>query len=127
MIVRTFMPRMSPLVESGQKHQTVRKRPKRMPKAGELFSGRAWTGKPYCSTQRLLVLSPITRVLDIDIPFHSPTGSLIAIRLSGMWLNNHEIEQFARLDGFKDAADMRQEFERMKELPLENGIVIYWK
>jgi len=28
MIVRTFMPRMAPLVESGQKHQTVRKRPK---------------------------------------------------------------------------------------------------
>lgn len=42
--VRMFKPQFAPMVENGTKLQTVRPRPKRMPKEGDAISLRCWTG-----------------------------------------------------------------------------------
>jgi hypothetical protein len=113
---------MAPLVKSGAKEQTVRLRPKRMPFVGETISCRAWTGKPYRSKQERLGDFTIKRVASITIRL-LPYGELVII-VDGEIIG--DILSFARADGFESPRDMRQEFERMGELPLKNGIVIYW-
>lgn len=52
--VRLFKPEFAAKVLSGEKCQTVRATPKRMPTPGDRISCRAWTGAPYRSKQRIL-------------------------------------------------------------------------
>lgn len=110
-----FKPRFAELVEAGTKLQTVRPYPKRMPKAGQLISLRAWSGKPYRSKQRHLRTSTITFV-----------GNF-AIDRCGITVQNFEGDPnlFARLDGFTDLAEMVKWFEAEHGLPF-SGIVIRW-
>jgi len=105
-------------VESGAKMQTVRRTPKRMPRAGDIFDGRAWSGLPYASAQRKLMEAPICKV------------SKIEIRCDGMWLDGTWIPLnmmywFAASDGFHSTQDMLEWFASSYGLPFV-GIVIYW-
>lgn len=116
MRVTMFQPKFAPLVESGVKKQTVRPWPKRMPKTGQAFSGREWTGKPYRSAQRELVKGVITGVYRCDI-----TENSIAI---DSYAEN--ADAFAKADGFADFEEMKSWFRKTHGLPFE-GIVIYWQ
>jgi hypothetical protein len=114
---------MADLVKHGAKTQTVRRRPKRVPVAGDTISCRAWTGKPYRSKQRTLGDFVVKRVADVSM-WRKDGEFLMAV--DGVLLSSAETTTFAIADGFHNTEDMRREFERMGELPLFNGICIYW-
>jgi hypothetical protein len=116
MIVRLFMPQFAPLVESGEKRQTVRPTPVQMPRVGDTISLRTWTGKPYRSKQRVLRESVITRVGRIWINWNG------LVLIDG----SPASDSFAVDDGFSSWPEMLQWFQREHGLPFF-GIVIYWK
>lgn len=114
-----FQPRFAELVESGQKTQTVRPWPKRMPKSGDRISCRAWTGKPYRSKQRVLCEAIISAVNVVEIDHRS------------LIIDSQPVEkvrgrlQFALRDGFACYAELCDWFESTHGLPF-HGIVIRW-
>lgn len=119
MIVKLFQPRFAPLVRDRIKRQTVRPWPKRLPKVGEEFSGRQWSGLPYRSEQIELVRS---RLLGWD---H------VTIKEWSVWLGERPHAQvpydaFAKADGFKDWTDLQEWFLDNHELPF-SGIVYFWE
>jgi hypothetical protein len=114
--VRMFKPQFAELVERGEKLQTVRPTPKRMPEPGDRISLRSWTGKPYRSKQRVLREAVITKTLPITI-------SALGCTLCGLAL--HDEEAFARADGFANRLEMLQWFETTHGLPFE-GVLICW-
>jgi len=116
-----FKPQFSALVESGEKRQTVRPVPKRMPKPGDTISLRAWTGAPYRSKQRVLseaVISGVHRVTITQdgVVCHGISGAEYAPGNDG----------FAKADGFESWDQMREWFLEQHGLPF-NGIAIYWR
>lgn len=117
--VRMFKPRFAALVEAGTKTQTVRPKPKRMPRPGDTISLRCWSGKPYRSKQRVIREAVITEVHPV---FITPHGLSVNRQL----LTLADTEAFARADGFSDWANMRTWFEVEHGLPFE-GILIRWK
>jgi hypothetical protein len=116
--VRMFKPQFAPLVISGQKCQTIRPTPKRIPKRGDKISLRMWTGKPYRSKQRVLRDAVVDWVQPARI-FPS------VIELDGQPLSEHQMWAFAKADGFNTPQDMIEWFAFTHGLPFE-GIVIYW-
>lgn len=116
--VRLFQPRFASLVESGQKTQTVRKTPKRMPRVGDQISLRTWTGKPYRSKQRILGNRVVTNVEPIVIV----DGGIF---INGM-LNAAETGSFAKADGFTGWDEMRAWFQNTHGFPF-TGILIQWE
>lgn len=117
--VRLFQPRFAALVEAGAKTQTVRRKPKRLPAAGDTISLRCWTGLPYRSKQRILRTATIAEVMDVQIYGDS-------IRLGERRLSASEREDFARADGFRDFAQLAAWFRQTHDLPFE-GILIRWQ
>jgi hypothetical protein len=113
--VRMFKPQFAPMVEAGTKLQTVRPKPKRMPKPGDKISLRCWTDKPYRSKQRVLMESTITEV------------SMVDITENGIAVNSYAepCDDFARADGFRDFFELRDWFRATHGLPFY-GIVIHW-
>jgi hypothetical protein len=116
--VRMFKPQFAPLVLSGEKCQTIRPNPKRMPKAGDKISLRMWTGKPYRSKQRVLRESIISEVLPMKI-----CG--LAIMVNKCVLLGGEEWAFAKADGFNTPMDLIEWFNVTHGLPFE-GVVIKW-
>lgn len=116
--VRLFKPQFATLVEYGEKLQTVRPIPKRMPKRGENISLRMWTGKPYRSKQRVLCESVISDVIPVEITAEDITLGDVILGVTAEWL-------FARADGFKTPVEMRFWFRHEHGFPF-NGIVIQW-
>jgi hypothetical protein len=116
--VRLFKPKFAPLVRTGAKAQTVRPTPKRMPRPGDIFDGREWTGRPYASKQRKLIEAPIWKVDPTVICFDG-------IRLAGKTLSVAEEWVFAKADGFNTPKDLLDWFTHEHGLPFE-GITIYW-
>ena len=118
MIVRMVKPQFRNLVISGQKCQTVRPWPKRMPKVGDNISLREWTGKPYRSKQRVLKEAVVTEVLPVTINS--------SISVDGQILDCHSATKFSRADGFDSPSDMIDWFREVHG-PDFVGICIYWK
>lgn len=119
--VRMFKPQFAGLVERGEKTQTVRPTPKRMPRPGDRISLRCWTGKPYRSKQRVLMESTITRVETIRI---SAAG--IMLLGGGLLASRTMDDEFARADGFDHFPEMADWFQQTHGLPFD-GIVIHWQ
>lgn len=117
--VRMFKPEFASKVLSGEKCQTVRPTPKRMPKRDDRISLRCWKGKPYRSKQRILREAIIDWVQPIRITEHG-------ITLDSQMLSEHQEWTFAKDDGFNTPQDMIEWFSFTHGLPF-TGIVIYWK
>lgn len=117
--VRLFKPQFAALVESGEKRQTIRPTPKRMPMTGDKISLRAWTGKPYRSKQRVLREAIVSEVHPVRI-------DKVSFNLDGLWLSTDSENLLAKLDGFKDATEMRAWFAETHGLPFE-GVLICWQ
>lgn len=116
--VRMFKPRFAAMVENGTKLQTVRPRPKRMPKEGDTISLRCWSGAPYRSRQRVLREATIAAVREVEI-----YEDIVA--LDGRALHHYEAEEFAMADGFTSPGEMTAWFRETHGLPFV-GIVLYW-
>lgn len=119
-IIRIFMPQFAPLVETGAKLQTVRPTPKIMPRVGDIFDARAWTGRPYRSKQRLLREAPIIQVRLLRL-----TDGASQLWLDGEMQHWTVMPDFACKDGFVGTREMLEWFRSQHGLPFE-GIVIYW-
>lgn len=117
--VKTFMPIMAPKVEARTKLQTVRKWPKRLPKVGQRFSGRAWTGRPRRSKQRILVEGEVVDVREVYI-----SADLVYFP---KWrdLRGDDYLEFAKADGFDTIEDFHAWF--LKDGPVFHGVFINWK
>jgi hypothetical protein len=112
-----FKPQFAEMVERGEKCQTIRPTPKRLPEPGDVISLRCWTGKPYRSKQRVLREATITKTLPV---FVTEEG----VRLCGLEL--HDPESFARADGFEDMPALVEWFGETHGLPFE-GVLICWQ
>ncbi len=119
MIVMTFQPRFAPLVGRGEKLQTIRAVPKRMPKVGDKISLRKWTDKPYRSKQHVLMESTITKVKPVKLT------RLHRVQFDDGILSCEDEVAFAKADGFHSPSEMFEWFEANHGLPFE-GIVIHW-
>lgn len=121
-----FKPQFAPLVESGAKCQTVRPVPKRMPKAGDPISLRAWTGLPYRSKQRVLREAKLEAVKRITIHetffWHEGNEHFAGAPIT----NPSALEEFAKADGFGSWAELVAWFKATHALPF-HGIALYWK
>lgn len=115
-----FKPQFAPLVESGEKRQTIRPEPKRMPREGDPISLRAWLGSPYRSKQRVLKEATVTEVRTVKMDDDG-------VNLYDGWAGYApaDIDQFARADGFASWAEMREWFKQTHGLPFR-GILIRW-
>ncbi len=113
-----FQPRFAKLVESGEKRQTIRKTPKRMPEAGDLIDCRMWSGKPYRSKQHHIRTEEIFAIHNIKI-------SEKDLYLDGVKFHESSRNCVAKRDGFLDFEDMVKWFQKTHELPF-NGILIVW-
>jgi len=118
-----FQRRFAPLVESGEKRQTIRPFRKVPIRAGEELSLREWEGKPYRSKQRVLrtvLCREVGRVLIDETP------DRFTFRLNGRLLTAEEWPQFARADGFDCATDMLDWFLTVHGFPF-GGNLIRWE
>lgn len=120
LFVRMFKPQFAGLVMSGQKCQTIRPIPKRMPKSGDRIILRMWTGKPYRSPQRTLLETNVSKVHPVQI---LGNGGII---LDGRLLTLDQEWTFAKHDGFNSPKDLFDWFNTEHGLPFD-GIVIYWQ
>lgn len=126
MSVKMFKPWFARLVESGQKKQTVRPVPKRLPKVGERISLREWTGRPYRSKQRILGEGIITGVRRITISY---TCFWMEFGNHGRGItvtDSYGLHSFAKDDGFSDWNDLVDWFQMEHGLPFA-GIIIFWE
>jgi hypothetical protein len=114
-----FKPEFAPLVVSGEKCQTVRPTPKRMPSPGDRISLRMWRGKPYRSEQRVLRDAIVEAVLPVKM-------NAAAVTVSGYVLFGDEEWAFARADGFSTPQAMFDWFNVTHGLPFE-GVLIKWR
>lgn len=129
--VRMFKPRFAKMVKSGEKRQTVRPVPSVMPRVGDIFDLRMWSGKPYWSKQVKLIE---TTVLDVKVCcvttggifMQSPAGSIMhLLGIPFVSFTGPAADDFAYRDGFKDWQEMRAWFETEHSLPFD-GIVIFF-
>ena len=116
-------PQFAGPVERGEKLQTVRPTPKRMPKTGDKLSLRAWEGKPYRSKQRVLREAVVTTTEPITI-----TETTLERGLS-CWLygggRSMAMDHFAQADGFRDWPALVEWFRETHGLPFY-GVLIRW-
>lgn len=103
-------------VKSGEKRQTVRPIPKRIPVIGQHESWREWTGLPYRSKQRELAQVEITGVREITIT----QRQIVIVTRS---LSDQEEWAFAKADGFNTPKDLYEWFNFTHRLPF-TGILI---
>lgn len=110
-----FKKEFVPLVESGEKTQTIRQVRKNPIKKGDtlyLYSGLRTN---YC---RLIKKVECQSIVDIEISD--------MIRIAGMGITDYkEALEFAREDGFKDLKSFWQIFKNHYKLPFK-GVIITW-
>jgi len=118
MAAYNFMKRFAPLVESGEKQQTIRAERKdgRRPHVGETLY--LYTGMRTKKCQKLLKTT-CTSVDDIMILKSS-------ILILPNWLNADEMDGLARADGFENAEQFFDFFQKEHGLPFR-GLLIKWE
>jgi hypothetical protein len=111
-----FSAEFADLVERGEKCQTIRPTPKRVPQPGDIISLRCWTGKPYRSKQRVLKEGVVTKTIPVQV---NESGVLMC------GLELHYPDAFARADGFEDMPALVEWFRATYGLPF-SGVMISW-
>ena len=117
-----FQAKFAPLVESGEKRQTIRKLRKdgRDPKPGDRLY--LYTGMRTKACRKLGEVK-CKKVYPIKLYVRSRYGPLG--RVVSMIGSPCGVTRLARLDGFKSAAAMFDWFEKTHGLPFE-GLLIRW-
>ena len=118
----SFLPRFAPLVERGDKCQTIRPVRKRPIVPGDrlvLYAGMRTKaccriGEAVCHTAR-----PVF----IQKALWPPDGRIVEV--GGVLLFDWEVTPFARKDGFENADEFFAFFERHYGLPF-HGVLIEW-
>ena len=118
MAAYNFKKRFAPLVESGEKRQTIRAERKdgRKPRIGETLY--LYTGMRTKGCRRLLK-SQCQSVEEIKI-FNN------IIIVSGTWLEPYEVAALTRDDGFENENEFFEFFKEEHGLPFR-GLLIKWE
>jgi hypothetical protein len=121
-----FQPRFAPLVESGEKRQTIRAERKRPIRAGQTLYLNTWTGSPFRSKVRRLRTAMCCEALPISIIVGRRES---AVYVDGSRLLEQERRELAEAEGFEDCGEMYRWFEEVHGLCAGNpfhGQVIRW-
>ncbi|WP_027367387.1 hypothetical protein [Desulfocurvibacter africanus] len=122
MVAYSFKSRFSEAVESGRKRQTIRalgkRRHARQGEAVQLYTGMRTR---YC--RKLVTPDPVC-VSSLPIYMDQDMDGRLVVVLAGSRVD--DLEGLAKADGFHDAVEFREFFERNHELPFE-GRLIRWK
>lgn len=112
-----FKKQFVPLIESGEKHQTIRvlRKDGRKPKVGEALY--LYTGMRTKNCQKLkeVICKSVTRIVI----------SRGYLRLNEVFLHSFEKLQIAFADGFETYQEFQNFFEETHGLPF-HGIIISW-
>jgi len=119
MVAYNFSADMAPLVESGQKRQTIRRTRKRQTRVGDLLQ--LYTGM---RTAGCVLLSHALCISVTPIEIREHNRHLVVI-LGGNRLPGSLLDRFVRADGFQRRMDMRDFFQARYGLPFV-GEVIEW-
>lgn len=119
MVAYNFTAEMAPLVESGQKRQTIRPCRRRPTKAGDRLQ--LYTGMRHAGC-RLLREGRCVRVTPVEI--RERNAHLVVI-LGGKRLPGGALDRFVRADGFQRRMDLRDFFKARYGLPF-TGELIEW-
>lgn len=120
MVAYNFKSQFAPLVQSGQKRQTIRadrQGRSRHVRPGETLQ--LYTGMRTRNCRKLVEPDPVC-VAVRSVWFPSP-----AIVVDGRLLTTQQIKELARLDGFSDVADFYQFFRETHGFPFK-GVLIKW-
>lgn len=117
--VLIFKPQFREPILAGTKRQTIRFPRKRAIEPGYRLSLRQWSGRPYESPQRIIGDAVCSAVVPVRIDWD---GQLV-IELHGRRLPYHQLEAFARRDGFASAFDMAKYWG--EGMPFE-GVAYQW-
>lgn len=134
MVAYSFHEQFADVVTSGTKRQTVRGYRRRNPRIGEKLQ--LFTNLRKHTCRKLIEKDPIcTRVDEIEIEISPEKAAKIAsIVINGIPLNQKEIDDFARADGFKNGPlgwtavhAMGSFFKRHHGFGTFHGVVIHWR
>jgi hypothetical protein len=119
MALYNFKKQFAPLVESGLKRQTIRKRRKRQTVPGEPLH--LYTGLRTKNTRKLIDPPPACLAVEsVDIY----EGEVF---VAGQLLSDEDAEKFVIADGFDDLQSFFDFFEKTYSLPIIDELeVIYW-
>ena len=121
--IRMVKMRFAQAVIIGDKTQTFRPTPKVMPKPGDALILRVWAGRPYWTKQLPLIDTTVLRVRPARV---TEAGIVMEHSDGDRLLAGDDADRFARADGFRDWAEMREWMTKEhKRLPVV-GVVIYW-
>lgn len=121
MVAINFQPRFAPLVESGEKRQTIRKVSRHTPtKGGKL---QLYTGQRQKDCRKLLAVDPVcVNVREVEIDCNNRTVSI-----EGEKLKRREATEFAIADGFESKKEMCDFFLSTYRQPVFHGVLIEWE
>lgn len=121
MALLNFKKRFAPLVESGTKTHTIRAWRKHPIREGEMLH--LYTGLRQKGA-RLLGRWPCTKAQTITIEARENSAPFLWICVDGRWLNDDEVFNLLRRDGFAGGPAEAYEFWKDR-LPI-NGQLIHW-
>lgn len=111
-----FTARFAPAVKAGMKRQTIRApRPHRLTKHGDILE--------LFGPTELLLRRRCTAVVPVSI---AVVAGLFVVKVDGVRLTIHELDKFAREDGFRNAAEFMQFFQQTYGLPQDGLELIKW-
>lgn len=127
MRVSMFLPRFHDPIRAGTKRQTIRKPRKNPIRPEEVIALRGWSGSPYRSKQFDIVPPVVVScVSPVALEFLPVPSAPLAVTLRGETLLYDRADDFARADGFVDAADMAKHFQQ-KGVDMFEGVLIEWE
>lgn len=123
-----FQARFAPLVQVGQKTQTIRPERKRPIKVGERLLLDTWEGKPYRSKVRRLGNAIVQSVqqIKLDQIWVKPATLGPVVYVDGKLLWADELLALAIADGFSSVDDFVGWFRQTHGLPF-CGVIIRWE
>lgn len=124
-----FQKQFAPLVETGEKRQTIRAMGKRKHAAcGERVQ--LYTGMRTKSCRKLVspdpVCTSVQRVNIIKVSICSKIADAYLMYLDGKQVFIHEIAEIAHADGFEDIVAFFNFFQDTHGMPF-NGVLIKWE
>ena len=119
MVAYNFQKQFAPLVERGEKTQTIRAlRKTRHARVGERVQ--LYTGMRTKACRKLVEPDPVCVAVERVVI------DQFVVLVDGRALSKRAANDFAKADGFLDFPAMRDWFKRTHELPFE-GVLIKWK
>lgn len=134
MVAYSFHEQFAEAIMGGTKRQTVRGYRRRNPRIGDKLQ--LFTGLRTKECRKLLAKEPVCSAVDeIEIEISSAISAKIAsVVINGIPLNQKEIDDFARADGFKNGPlgwtavhAMGSFFKRYHGFGRFHGVVIHWR